>query len=161
MRKLLVLLACLTAVGAVLPTGAGATVTAKKKAPVKVSGKVNNHGTKSAKGGSIEIEQDDFYFGPTFVKAKPGTTLTVELKNEGQAEHNFSVTGQNIDQNVEPGQSVTVTVDVPASGNLLFFCKFHQSLGMQGSIFTKAGTAAKAKSKTKTTTSKPSSGYGY
>ena len=143
MRKLVALLACLTVVGVILPTAAGATVEARKKAPVKISGKVNNRGTKTVKGTSIEVEQDDFYFGPTFIKAKPGTTLTVKLANEGTTEHNFSVSDQSIDMNVEPGQKATATVTVPASGTVVFFCKFHQSVGMQGAIFTKSGTATK------------------
>ena len=140
MRKLLVLLACLGVAGVILPAGAGATVAAKKKAPVKIGGKVNNKGTKAVKGTSVEVEQDDYYFGPTFIKAKAGTTLTVELENEGTTEHNFSISGQSIDMNVEPGQKATATVTVPATGSVVFFCKFHQSVGMQGAIFTKTNT---------------------
>jgi plastocyanin len=162
MRKFVVLLACLAAAAVILPTAAGATVAAKKKAPVKLSGKVNNEGTKAVRGTSIEVEQDDFYFDPTFIKAKPGTTLTVELKNEGKAEHNFSISGQNIDMNLEPDKSATVTVTVPASGNVQFFCKIHQTRGMQGAIFTKAGTATKSGTATKTkATSSSTRPHGY
>jgi plastocyanin len=141
MRKVLVLLACLAAAAVILPTAAGASVSAKKKAPVKLSGKTNNHGTKAVKGSSIEVEQDDYYFEPTFIKAQPGATVTLELKNEGKSLHNFSISGLNIDQDVNPGQKMNVSVTVPATGNLVFFCKYHQtSNGMQGAIFTKAGT---------------------
>ena len=160
MRKFLVLVACLAALAVIVPASAGATVSAKKKPPVKISGKTNNHGTKAVKGTSIEVEMDDFYFSPTFVKAKPGTTVSIELKNEGKSQHNFSISGQNIDQNVDPDKTATVSVTVPASGNLVFFCKFHQSFGMQGALFTKAGVATTTKSKPQTS-SGGSSGYGY
>ena len=80
-----------------------------------------------------------------------GQSLTVELKNEGKAEHNFSISGQNIDMNLEPDKSATVTVTVPASGNVQFFCKIHQTRGMQGAIFTKAGTATKTKATSSST----------
>jgi len=140
MRRLLASLTCLAAAAVLVPAGAGATVAAKSKPPVKLGGKVNNHGTKAVKGTSIEVEQDDYYFEPTFIKAKPGTSVTLELKNEGKTEHNFSITGMNISQDVMPDQKATVTVTVPASGHLAFFCRFHQSFGMQGAIFTKAGT---------------------
>jgi plastocyanin len=166
MRKFLVLVACLAALAVIVPASAGAAVSAKKKAPVKISGKTNNHGTKTVKGTSIEVEMDDFYFSPTFVKAKPGSTVSIELKNEGKQQHNFSISGQSIDQNVDPDQKMTVSVTVPASGNLVFFCKFHQSFGMQGALFTKAGTATKTTAIPQTTatpqtTTGGSSGYGY
>ena len=75
------------------------------------------------------------------------TTITLELKNEGKALHNFSISGLDIDQDVQPDQKMNVSVTVPASGNLVFFCKYHQaSNGMQGAIFTKAGTATKTAS---------------
>ena len=140
MHRLLALLTVLAAAAVIVPAGAGATVAGKSKPPVKLTGKVNNHGTKAVKGTTIEVEQDDYYFEPTFIKAKPGTSVTLELKNEGKTEHNFSITGMNISQDVMPDQKATVTVTVPASGHLAFFCRFHQSFGMQGAIFTKAGT---------------------
>ena len=63
-------------------------VTAKTaaKAPVQLSGKFNNKGTKTARNDKIAIEVNDYYFEPTFIKATPGSTLTVSLKNEGKME---------------------------------------------------------------------------
>src|SRR5712692_8373425 len=69
-----------------------------KKPPVRLEGKVNNKGSKTVKHGKIEIEADDFYFKPTFIKAKPGTTVTVELKNEGKAQHTFTIPSLGIDK---------------------------------------------------------------
>lgn len=118
---------------------------AKAKPPVKLEGKVNVHGTKTAKGNKIELEADDFYFGPTFVKAKPGSTLKVKVKNEGSVQHTFTIDGQ-VDVQLSPDKSKTVTVKVPTSGALNFFCQFHHGMGMQGAIFTKAGATVQAAS---------------
>jgi plastocyanin len=119
---------------------------AKPSKPVKIDGKVNVKGTKdiSAKStAKIEIEADDFYFGPTFVKVAPGEKVTVELKNEGSAAHTFTSDSLSVDQQVAPGKSKTFTVTVPSSGTAFaFHCDFHQSMGMQGAFFTKTGGTA-------------------
>jgi plastocyanin len=107
-------------------------------APVKLSGTVNNHGTKTLTGmtSSIELEQDNFYFNPTFVKADKGAHVTVELKNEGKVPHNFSIDSLHIDQTVQPDKTVKVTVSLPAAAApVAFYCKFHKSLGMQGAFY--------------------------
>jgi plastocyanin len=119
-----------------------ATTTTKAKAtaaPVKLSGTVNNKGTKDISGAGastkVEVEADDFYFNPTFIKAAAGQTVTVELKNEGSATHTFTSTALNVDKELQPGSSAEVQVTVPKSGDAEFFCRFHKSSGMQGAIF--------------------------
>src|SRR5580765_8443923 len=109
-----------------LAAGCGKNNDTVKSAPVALSGTVNNHGSKDLKIGALELEQDDFYFAPTFVKASPGTAIQVELKNEGTVPHNFSIDGMGIDQTVQPNGSITVSVTTPASGALAFYCKFHK-----------------------------------
>ena len=106
-------------------------------APVSISGKVNNHGTKDVKDGdSIEMEADDVYFGPTFIKGPAGAKITVELANEGKATHTFTIDDQKIDQQLDPDAKATVPVTLPASGTLVYYCQFHQNQGMQGALFT-------------------------
>jgi plastocyanin len=85
---------------------------------------------------SVEVEADDFYFSPTVLTGKPGQTLTLELKNEGTATHNFSLPAQHISQNLEVGQDKEVKVTFPQSGTLLFHCAFHASSGMRGALET-------------------------
>ena len=103
--------------------------------PVSLAGTTTNHGTKTA-SDSMEIEIDDFYFGPTFINAKPGEKITIELKNEGKAVHTFTSTDLgNVDEQLAAGTSKKITVTAPQSGQALFFCRFHQSQGMQGAIF--------------------------
>jgi plastocyanin len=108
-------------------------------APVQLSGTVNNHGTKDlAMATSVSLEQDKYYFEPTFVKAEAGSTITVTLKNSSNVEHNFSITSLNIDKDVEANKTETVTVKLPSgTAPITFFCKYHKSLGMQGAFYFK------------------------
>jgi plastocyanin len=96
----------------------------------------NDHGEKDVSGetGKVEIELDDDYFEPTVLKGTPGQKVTLELKNEGNAEHNISIADQNIDQDVEPADEAEVEVTFPQSGELGFVCKYHESAGMAGAL---------------------------
>jgi plastocyanin len=96
--------------------------------------KANDHGTKTVSNGELEVELDQFYFSPTVIKGPAGQKVMLELKNEGSAEHNFSLTDQGIDQDVAAGEDQNVTVTIPQSGVVEFFCKFHKSLGMVGEL---------------------------
>jgi plastocyanin len=119
---------------------------AKTSKPVNVDGKVNVKGTKdisSKSAASIDIEADDFYFGPTFVKVKPGEKVTVELENEGNASHTFTSGSLNIDEQVAAGKKAKFTITVPSDATAFrFSCTFHESMGMQGAFYTKKGGTA-------------------
>src|SRR5262249_51768783 len=124
---------------------AGAAVKGSRssaKPPVTLTGKVKNKGSKTAKAGTVSIEVDDYYFSPTFVKAKPGQSLTVNLHNESKQQHTFSVPGQAVDIALNAGQKTQATVAVPSSGAVLFYCKLHGpggtagDFGMQGAVYT-------------------------
>jgi plastocyanin len=117
----------------------------------------NNHGTKSV-SGSAEVELDDYYFEPTVLRGKPGSSVTLELKNKGSVEHNFTVESQGIDKNLEPGKSATVSVTIPKSGSIAFYCKYHKSMGMAGAL---TGGANGGMSGGGTTTGQTSTGKGY
>jgi plastocyanin len=93
----------------------------------------NDHGSKQV-SGTAEVELDDFYFDPTVLKGKPGSKVTLTLKNEGKVKHNFDLDAQQIDQDIDPGKSATVTVTIPQSGQVSFFCKYHKSMGMAGAL---------------------------
>jgi len=100
--------------------------------PVSIEGTVNDRGTKTATD-RFEVELDDFYFGPTYIKATPGQRFTIELRNEGDAPHTFTIPG--VDEEVQPGGRRTVTVTAPQSGFVVVTCRFHVAQGMQGAIF--------------------------
>ena len=110
------------------------------KAPVTLSGTVNDHGTKDlGSKDELEVEQDDFYFNPTFIKAKPGSTVKVELSNEGTVPHTFTIDALHVDQTLNKGESKDVMVTLPSSGAVAFYCKFHKGQGMQGAFYFTAG----------------------
>ena len=95
MRKTLILAFSLT----ILAIGCGGGGSSN---PVKLTGSVTNKGTKDVSGSAVDVEMDDYYFNPTFLKGgTPGSTITVHLKNEGKNTHNFSISGQSVDVTVE------------------------------------------------------------
>jgi plastocyanin len=95
----------------------------------------NDHGLKDVSGeNELKLELDDDYFEPTVLKGTPGQKVTLELKNEGGAEHNISIADQNVDQDVEPGDEAEVEVTFPQNGELSFVCKYHESAGMAGAL---------------------------
>ena len=86
-RAWIVLAAVLLAIGLGVGGVGIAPAGAKTSKPVQVDGKVNVKGTKdisSKKSASIEIEADDYYFEPTFVKVQPGEKVRITLENEGK-----------------------------------------------------------------------------
>ena len=95
-----------------------------------------SHGTKDVSGetGKVEIEMYDDFFEPTVLKGTPGQKVTIELKNEGEQAHTFTVTEQSVDQEVQPGDEAEADVTFPESGELTFVCKFHESSGMVGAL---------------------------
>ena len=149
----------------IVTLGAGACGNSKKEGtassggpPVKLSGKVNNHGAKdvSCSSGSapVEVEQDDFYFEPTFIKTAPSQKVEVELKNEGKATHTFTIDSLSVDEEVPAGSTKTVSLTLPSSGAVAFYCRFHKGQGMQGALYFKAGD-------TDGSSNTSSSGNGY
>lgn len=108
------------------------------KAPVSLSGKVTNKGVVKVSGTTVTVKASDFAFTPTYVEAAPNTHLTITVSNVGSSTHSFTIDSAHVDRTLTAGKSTTVSVTVPASGSLNFFCKFHRGLGMQGAIVAKS-----------------------
>ncbi len=99
--------------------------------------KFNDHGTKDASGkSSLELEVDEYYFDPTFIKGTPGQTVTLEISSDSTVTHNFTLKSQNIDQDIAPKGKAEVKVTIPQSGILQFFCKYHAEQGMNGELLS-------------------------
>ena len=120
----------------------------------------NNHGGKTV-SSSAEVELDDYYFKPTVLTGRPGSPVTLMLKNEGSVEHNFSIDGQTIDKDLEPGDFAKVTVTIPKSGAISFYCKYHKSMGMAGALEASGSGGMTGTGGTTTIGTTTSKGYGY
>jgi plastocyanin len=70
----------------------------------------------------------------TFVPSDPVVSAgEVELVNEGASPHTFTVEGEDVNVQVEAGQTVTETIDL-AAGTYTLFCEFHRGQGMEGTL---------------------------
>ena len=84
---------------------------------------------------TLSLTTTDFKFTPTTLTATAGKPVTVTVKNNGQAEHNFSISSLKVDKDIEKGDSQTVTFTPAASGTVQFFCKYHKdSYTMVGTL---------------------------
>src|SRR4029450_9030718 len=127
--------------GAAAAAASPATVTA---APGKQGQTVTMNGVTYATPGTKgvlklstpELEADDYYFGPTFLRGNPGQTLTLMMENEASTLHNITIPALGIDKDIPPKGKVRLDVTFPASGVLAFSCKFHGPLGMNGMLKT-------------------------
>jgi plastocyanin len=95
----------------------------------------NDHGTEDVSGEtSVELELDDFYFEPTVLRGDAGQSLTLEAFNEGDQAHTFTSEELSVDQELAPGEETSIDITFPDSGQVVFFCRFHDSQGMRGAI---------------------------
>ncbi len=94
-----------------------------------------DHGTRDV--GSltvVKMEADDYYFGPTFLRGKPGQRVRLRIENESGTLHNITIAGLQVDRDILPKKTIEVDVTIPESGALVFSCKFHGPLGMNGQL---------------------------
>jgi plastocyanin len=81
--------------------------------------------------GATTLTMVDNAFQPSSLTVSSGSDL--ELSNEGQTIHNLSIEGTDLSEDVETGQSTTVTIDLDP-GDYSMFCEYHRSAGMEGVI---------------------------
>jgi plastocyanin len=97
----------------------------------------SDHGTKDLKGqAELDLEADNYYFEPTFLRGTPGQKIKVQIKNDSGTLHNFSIPEQQIDVDIPRKGKVVVEVTFPSSGVVRFSCKYHSSRGMNGELLT-------------------------
>jgi hypothetical protein len=105
------------------------------KAVLLGSVRFHDRGTTAVRSGaSTRLETGGDYFSPTFLRGTPLSKAVLTLHNGDSRVHNFSITSQSLDQGIPAGGTVTVEVQFPASGALLFYCKLHTTEGMNGEL---------------------------
>jgi nitrite reductase (NO-forming) len=95
--------------------------------------------------GTIEIEAFDLGFTPGAISVDAPGRYAVTLTNTGAIPHDVTFLDGSTTGLVDPGESGTVEVDVPAGG-LTFLCSVpgHSQAGMEGAVTIKGGTTAGA-----------------
>ena len=116
-----------------------------------------NTSTASPGGNAVSVEADDFDFDPKELQTDTGQPLTVKIENSGKATHTFTIDDLDIDETVSPGEEATVTLTPTNEGTLEFYCRFHKSQGMVGTLKVGAGGSGQ----TMPTATKASAGPGF
>jgi plastocyanin len=97
----------------------------------------SNHEVAVVRGnvGFATTTARDFGYVPELVKVPPGVPLRLKIRNEGAHSHSFTIRALHVDVVIPARTSTWVTVRLPRKGGeYLFYCRFHQSLGMRGFI---------------------------
>jgi len=91
--------------------------------------------TGSADGGGkadAKASVNNYLFMPKTVKVNSGDTLEVTNGN-ARTPHTFTVVGEDVDLELAPLTSETVTIDL-APGTYQLIRRFHEQLGMKGTL---------------------------
>ncbi len=97
----------------------------------------------SGSGSANSISIADFSFTPARFNATAGQQVSLNVTNNGQFPHTFTITGLVDSGTIAPGQSKTVTFTPTAAGNLIYFCMIHGQATMSGQLMV-AGTSGSA-----------------
>lgn len=98
--------------------------------------KYNDRGTETltSETSELEMELNDQFFEPTFIKLPGDGTVTLNLKNEGKLSHTFTADDLNVDEELKPGATKEVAVTVGTETRYEFLCRFHEAQGMRGAF---------------------------
>ncbi|MGD9712591.1 MAG: cupredoxin domain-containing protein, partial [Thermomicrobiales bacterium] len=77
----------------------------------------------------------DIYFDPRAMEIPADTEVTLELRNEGAAPHNFTIYALEISVDLAPGETKQAVLNAPA-GTYEYFCNIpgHREAGMVGTL---------------------------
>ena len=81
---------------------------------------------------AVAVTASDNTFEPAAITASAGAGI--EVTNDGEAPHNFSVEGSGIDVDIEPGETVTVDTSELEPGTHDVECKLHSAAGMTATL---------------------------
>ena len=90
-------------------------------------------GDDGEEGGGVTLTATDNAFDPSTLSVSAGDTI--ELTNDGEALHNLTIEGTGVDEDVEAGQSASITLPADLeAGDYEMVCEYHASAGMTGTV---------------------------
>ena len=81
----------------------------------------------------VEMTLEDFDFSPASINLDLGDEVFVELANDGDEEHTFTIDEFFVDETLASGEDRDVTFTPNEPGEFTFYCKNHPDT-MQGSL---------------------------
>ena len=93
-----------------------------------------HRGPAASGAGAIELVMKDEVFQPDVLKVPANTPVTLEIRNAGKENHNFTIPELDVSTGpMNPGDVVTVEFTAPA-GTTDFTCTWHEASGMVGRL---------------------------
>jgi plastocyanin len=89
-------------------------------------------GATSTKDADVSVSLNNYLFDPGTVRVGSGDVVAVRNGN-ARTPHTFTVVGENVDLELAPLTTETVTIDL-APGTYQLICRFHESLGMTATL---------------------------
>jgi plastocyanin len=89
-------------------------------------------GATGAKNADVSVSLNNYLFDPGTVKVGSGDVVAVRNGN-ARTPHTFTVVGEDVDLELAPLTTETVTIDL-APGTYRLICRFHESLGMTATL---------------------------
>jgi plastocyanin len=82
--------------------------------------------------GDVSVSLNNYLFDPGTVRVGSGDVVAVRNGN-ARTPHTFTVVGEDVDLELPPLTTETVTIEL-APGTYRLICRFHESLGMTGTL---------------------------
>ena len=104
-------------------------------------------GAQSAGGQTVNVSETEYKLDPSDPTGQAGT-VSFKVTNDGSVDHSLEVEGpkgeQELEQDLGPGESGTLTVDLSQPGKYEFYCPLdgHRERGMEGEITVSGGGSA-------------------
>jgi plastocyanin len=89
-------------------------------------------GATGAKEADVSVSLNNYLFDPGTVKVGGGDVVAVRNGN-ARTPHTFTVVGEDVDLELAPLTTETVTIDLEP-GTYELICRFHESLGMTATL---------------------------
>jgi plastocyanin len=87
-------------------------------------------------GVPAALKARDSSWTPANYMAAPGASIILKITNSDSMQHNFTLDGEGISQNLPTGQLMQVRFTAPGPGRHRFYCKYQRE-EMQGWITVK------------------------
>jgi plastocyanin len=98
--------------------------------------------TATAAPTVLNVATLDNSFNPATSSARAGQKVTVNVKNDGQRPHSFTIDGVVDTGRLDAGQSKTVEFTPSAAGSLTFYCTIHSAAVMSGTMTVSASAVS-------------------